>query len=276
MVRTAQKTLYATDLNLNMLAGLPYTPQPNTTLNEKFMLNSDAVAPSGKYPTLKYFVIGIGGSSPIQGDGFYVSSEHSPLDAALFQHIPFIIRPVKSDLVSTERSKYRMRVLTTVAGVQYACYYVKVLPTMDVPSYFNTINTVTPKDDTKLPYSTISVFDTNTPELLSPIPRNRNIDINKINLTTKITKVGRITLEFTENDLNEIRNAMKILGLSSNSIREIGLCSGHDIATSLGTESIHTQILFHIGIDMPLTIYLNTETSIKRIIELGGEEPLVR
>lgn len=276
MVRTAQKTMYATDLNLHMLAGIPYTPQPNTTLNEKFMLNTDAVAPSNKYPTLKYFALGVGGTSPIQGDGFYVSSEHSPLDGALFQHIPFIIRPVKTDLGTSEKVKYRLRVLTTVAGVQYACYYLKVLPTIEVPSYFNVISTVTPKDTTKLPYSTISVFDTNTPELLSPTPKNRNIDISKIDALSKITKVGRVTLEFTENDLNEIRSAMRILGLTSNSIREIALCSGHDIATDLGTESIHTQILFHIGIDMPLTINLNTEKSIKRIIELGGEEPLVR
>ena len=35
MVRTSQKTLYATDLNLHMLSGLPYTPLSNTTLNEK-------------------------------------------------------------------------------------------------------------------------------------------------------------------------------------------------------------------------------------------------
>lgn len=275
MVRTAQKTLYATDLHLHMLAGVNYTPQTNTTLNEKFMLNVDAVS-GNKYPTLKYFCIGIGGSSPIQGDGFYVSSEHSPLDAALFQHLPFIIRPVKSDLTENERTNYRLRVLTTITGVQYACYYLKVLPTMDIPSYFNTIETVTPKDTTKLPYSTISVFDTNIPELLSPTPRNRNIDINKINSISKITKTGKITLEFTENDLNEIKNSMKILGLSSSSIREIGLCCGHDLATNLGTEAIHVQIMFHVGIDIPLTIKLNTETSIKRFIELGGEEPLVR
>lgn len=276
MVRTSQKTLYATDLNLHMLAGIDYKPLANTTLNEKFAVNADASAPSGQYPKLNYFCLGIGGESPIQGDGAYISSEHSPIDAALFQHIPFIIRTVNSDLSVSERANYRMRVLTTLAGVQYACYYLKVIPSFDVPDYFNTINTITPKDETKLQYSTISILDTNIPELLSPTPRSRNIDINKIDTTTKVTKVGKITLELNTTDIKEIRNAMTILGYTASSVREIGLVSGHDISTDYGREVIHAQILFHIGTEMALTIDMNTKSTIKRIVELGGEEPLVR
>lgn len=276
MVRTSQKTLYATDLNLCMLAGIEYKPQANTTLNEKFGINTTASAPSGQYPKLNYFCLGIGGQSPIQGDGAYISSEHSPLDAALFQHVPFIMRPVKSDLTLSERSDYRMRVLTTVAGVQYACYYIKVIPSFDVPEYFNTINTITPNDTTKLPYSTISVLDTNVPEILSPTPRTRNIDINKIDTITKVTKIARITIDFNETEIAEIRNAMKILGYTTSSVKELGLVSGYDIATDAGKEIIHAQILFHIGTEMELTIDFATKSTIKRVIELGGEEPLVR
>ena len=276
MVRTSQKKLYATDLNLHMLSGLPYTPLSNTTLNEKFNLNATATAPDGKYPQLKYFCIGIGGEPPVRGDKSDISSEHSPIDAALFQHIPFIMRPVKSDLTVSERSKYRLRVLTTIAGVQYACYYLREFDNIEVPEYFSVISTVTPNDETKLQYSTISILDTNIPEILSPTPRKRNIDITKIDTTEKVTKVARVTIEFTESDVSEIRNAMKILGYTTSTIKEIGLCTAHDIATDLGKEAIHTQVMFHIGVEMPLTVDFNTKNSIKRIIELGGEEPLVR
>ena len=69
---------------------------------------------------------------------------------------------------------------------------------------------------------------------------------------------------------------MKILGYTTSTIKEIGLCTAHDIATDLGKEAIHTQVMFHIGVEMPLTVDFNTKNSIKRIIELGGEEPLVR
>ena len=75
MVRTAQKTLYATDLHLSMLAGKPYTPLTNTTLNEKFGINQEAQLPSGVYPTLKYFAIGAGGTSMINYDDNYMHSE---------------------------------------------------------------------------------------------------------------------------------------------------------------------------------------------------------
>ena len=276
MVRTSQKTLYATDLNLHMLAGIPYTPLANTTLNEKFGINANITAPDEKYPVMNYFCIGIGGQSPIQGDKSYISSEHSPIDAALFQHVPFIIRPIKSDLNIEERSKYRLRVVTTVAGAQYACYYLKELGAMEVPSYLNVISTVTPADETKLQYSTINILDTNIPEIISPTPRSRNIDVSKIDLTEKITKVARVTLEFSELDMQEIKSAMRILGYTGTTIKEVGLCSGREIVTDAGKELIHTQILFHIGIDMPLTVDFNTKSSIKRIIELGGEEPLVR
>lgn len=276
MVRTSQKTLYATDLNLHMLAGLPYTPQTNTTLNEKFGINTHLTLPEDKYPTMKYYCIGVGGTSPIQGDGAYISCEHSPLDAALFTHVPFVMRSVRNDLTQAQRADYRMRVLQTVAGVQYACYYLKVFPDMNLPDYFNTINTVTPEDESKLPYSTISVFDTNVPEILTPTPRIRNIDVTKISTVSKVTRIGRVTLEFTETDLKEIRNSMSILGYDYSTIKEVGLCSGYDISTDIGKEVICSQILFHIGIEMSLTIKLNTEASIKRIIELGGEEPLVR
>lgn len=275
MVRTAQKTLYATDLHLAMLSGKPYTPLTNTTLNEKFGLNQEAQLPTGTYPTLKYFAIGAGGTSMINYDDNYMYSEHSPIDAALFTHIPFIIRPTNADLTDIEKASYRLRVTTTISGVNYACYYLKLLPEMDIPSYFNQIETITPKDETKLPYSTISVFDHNIPEILSPVPRNRQITIDNISSIKKISKLAKITLEFTQSDLTEIKNAMRIMGISSSAIKEIGLVTGHDIAAGNTKEIIAAQVMYHIGMEIALTIDMLNSPSVKRIIELGGEEPLV-
>lgn len=275
MVRTAQKTLYATDLNLHMLTGKSYAPLANTTLNEKFMLNTNVEIPKDSYPKLRYLVIGVGGNSVINGDNTYTTSEHSPLDAALFEQIPFVVRPVNSDLSPTERANYRLRVIKIISGTTYACYYAKVLPDMDIPSYFNSIETIVPKGEYKLPYSTIGIFDTNIPEILNPVPRNRQIDITRVSSTKRVTKLGRITLQFTEYDLKEIRNSIELLGLTAYNIRELGLCTGWDVATNVMTEVVGLQIMYHIGMTIGLALDLNTETSLTRIIEMGGEEPLV-
>lgn len=276
MVRSSQKTLFATDLHLHQLAGKDYTPLPNTTLNEKFNVNSMMTVPPGEYPTLKYFVIGVGGSSNIENDNMYTISEHGPLDGALFEHVPFVIRPVNSDLTAGERSKYRLRVLKIIGGTTYACYYAKLLGNLEIPQYLNKITTVTPEDTSKLQYSTISVLDTDMPEILNPTPRTRILDVEKLSSIERVTRLAKVTMEFSEYDLNEIKNSIQVLGLNATTVKEIGLCSGYDIKTTLMTEAIAMQILYHVGMTMQLSIFFNNKDTIIRTIELGGEEPLVK
>ena len=65
------------------------------SLNEKFEILKDTAAitlEKGFYPEINYFCIGNGGSTLASGVKGYTYSRHSALDAALFNHIPFVLR----------------------------------------------------------------------------------------------------------------------------------------------------------------------------------------
>ena len=121
MIINSNRTIYGLKLQMDMLLGDRWTPMPNTTLNEKFNIGLNAPQPSS-YPTLKYMCLGVGGSSIIDSQTGYRFSTHRAIDAGLFEHIPFIIRPIDQDLTLEERSKYRFRIQENINGNQYYCY----------------------------------------------------------------------------------------------------------------------------------------------------------
>ena len=114
MIINAQRTLYNVDLYLNIMLRKDYKIIANTSLNEKFDILSKVPVPAGVYPTLQYWAIGTGGNNVIGNTTGFIYSEHTPLDGALFNHVPFIMRPVTDDLTALEKSKYRMRKLEIV------------------------------------------------------------------------------------------------------------------------------------------------------------------
>ena len=108
MIINAQRTLYNVDLYLNIMLRKDYKIIANTSLNEKFDILSKVPVPAGVYPTLQYWAIGTGGNNVIGNTTGFSYSEHTPLDGALFNHVPFIMRPVTDDLTALEKSKYRI------------------------------------------------------------------------------------------------------------------------------------------------------------------------
>lgn len=275
MVQTAQKTLYATDLTLHMLAGKSYKPLPNTTLNEKYTHLTEMEIPTNSYPKLKYLVVGNGGDSFAKEDGKYSISQHTPIDGALFNQIPFVIRRVNNDISDAQKANYRMRVISIINNVTYAAYYMKVLPDMDIPANVNKITTNTNSSSDTIQYSSITVFDTNEEDILNPRPRYRNINFNSLTNTTRVSRLAKVLLQLTEYDLSELHNSLTTLGYTNSNIREIGLCSGWEITANGLKDVIGAQILFHIGMNIDTNIELHENKVLNKVIELGGEEPLV-
>lgn len=116
---------------LNMLTGfmdLSYYEDLNSTLNAKYGVNAN-VSPSTT-PQLRYFGCGIKGYKNLdtnQGSRRY-DPECKNMD--LYQPIPIRCVPVSEEpdiMTTTERAKYRMRVVKTVNGTKFACYYLKVV-----------------------------------------------------------------------------------------------------------------------------------------------------
>lgn len=265
MVLSSQRTVYGMALQLSQLLNLEYTPLTNTTLNEKFDISPGYELEDNIYPKLRYFAIGIGGNPMLDNGVGYKYSQHSPVDAALFQHIPFIMRPVTSDLDDVERLQYRFRKVEIFDEIEYACYYLKVIQTIELRDYFYRITT---KDGA----SALLIFNTNTDKLLNPVPKSRTIENVSINDYEYVTKMSKLRFELTIPELSDLKEAMVIRGVGDKQITEIGVCTGSDVLIDGKMESVVTQVAFHVDVNIDLSVAINSDMSILRSIEIGGTE----
>lgn len=124
------QTVYGSYLQTCQYLKLPFVPKEHSTLNEKFQCNDDIALLATDMPHLKYVAIGNKGHQYSTGaDGVPLINilPHQPTDAALYGHLPFVLRPMDNDLTPAERVNYRMRVIEEYDGVRYAAYYLRKL-----------------------------------------------------------------------------------------------------------------------------------------------------
>lgn len=274
MIRTSQRTLYNIDLHLHQMLEKAYEPIENTTLNEKFGILTTTPLPTGVYPTLKYYAIGVGGESTLDGNNDFNYSEHSPIDAALFKHIPFVMRnAITNDLTAEEKANYRMRTLEYHNGIQYACYYLKVITDFDLKSYFYSIRTLSEGISVSSP--SLSILDTNKSELLNPTPKSRKVSFDTSNTIDYITKLAKLNFSLLDDDIKELKDVLTILDLTNRKLTEIGICTGIDVDNKGVKESLATQIAFHVGVNIDLMMAFANNESIQKSIEIGGSEPYI-
>jgi len=268
MILNSQRTMYGIHLGMNLMLGLDHTDLPNTTLNEKFNILPQQTIPSGVYPKANYFTIGIGGSG-ITSASAYKFSKHRAMDGALFDHIPFIVRPVISDLSGTERDKYRLRVVETHNSVSYACYYGKV-----VPNIINR-NTLSEITTTVGGLTSIKEITSNDPSILSPIPRviDNYLDTTQTQFMTKTTKL-EFSLYIAE--LAEVRDAMLITRGVVSDLTEIGIVAGIDTGVAGSKEITNAILVYFAEINIIDQVFLASDQDYIRNIEIGGAEVVLR
>lgn len=128
------RTPHGAALQLSQLFGKPVMIQEFSTLNEKFD-NFESESPTNtEIPIARYICIGNGGHRAVSASNV-TSIQAVPrltLASALYNHIPFTMRPLSDDLTVTDRMKYRMRVVEEHGGVDYAAYYLKIFDISDV------------------------------------------------------------------------------------------------------------------------------------------------
>lgn len=284
MVKASQKSVLGMSLEQSLLFGASYKPMVNTTLNEKFAVEGDTSLPAGQLPYVQYFCIGIGGRRFITGETDttpeYTYSEHSPLDAALFQHIPFIIRETTSDLTANERTNYRMRKLETFNGKEYYAYYLKKTPTPEIKDVIHVIQTL--NDGTSVSSPTMSVLDTSTTKFLNPSPITTKFEFKDLDKTRFVTKLNKLSFTLTTQEMDELMNVFKVMNINTTTdayITEIGLCSGLDQEVGQGAnkriEAICAQICFFLSVSYNITEELRKNRTLNKSINLGGMEPML-
>lgn len=277
-MRTITRTIYGSALQTAMLLKLPYTVVPNTTLNEKFGILANQVPEPGKLPSLAYFCIGNGGHRSVTGaDGipYTMPIKHRASDAALFNHLPFVLREVNDDLPPEQRQKYALRREEQHGGRRYYAYYLKRL---DLSGVVNEMKHTTVIDGVSqtLPFIPTSANLNPTPPEISP---------TGINPTEGdyLTTTAVVEIRFTANDVAELVRVAEILYGNELMavISEIGLCSGLDkVITAQGpgnttfnfNEAIAVQITNHITSYYSMA-YTNNGFDFQ--IEMGATEPLL-
>ena len=276
-METETRTIYSSHLQNCKFLKRPFTVLPNSTLNQKFNIYQDELPAVNEYPALQYIGIGNKGSSyELSTTGFALSTPipHLPSHAALYNHIPFIIREEGNDLSSTDRMLYRMRVPMTIGGVNYIAYYLKVLP----------ISTVTPGVELRSVNGNSVTATTFTPSASDLSPQPPVISSNNLNTANGdyLAATAKINFVLNESDIGEIINACNIIYNDARYavINEICLVTGIDrilqgtfgTVTSNYTEVISAQVAAFISQNHTLTP--NSE-SLSVLLDTGSVEPML-
>lgn len=148
------------------IAGLVQTGQyldkpvqllPNSTLNQKLGIDPDIDIPADATQRVGYVAIGNGGHSFVVGSNGRIKWQavhHTSRHTALYNQLPFVLRPVDNDLTASERLRYRLRRIEEHNGVLYAAYYLRVLDlsnaaiSMELRHVENGVTTATPYQPT--------------------------------------------------------------------------------------------------------------------------------
>lgn len=246
--------IQSTVRNTNTIAGMinalmprlnsPFNPRLPYTINAKRNVYPNTTPT--KYPSLKYFGIGINGFYNINDTNKSVPYNPRETNMDLFQPIPFRIVPIDQDLSPAERAQYRMRTIEEPEpGQFFAAYWLKVIDFPDNEVQIKTIDLNT---------SEVNDFEFDDSNLTPTPIKDTGVDI----LTSVDTKVvvssgGRCTITGAEvaEAINILHNGDNLLAR----ISEFGFYTGQDKTDAIAqdangddftyTEAIHVELATH-------------------------------
>lgn len=268
------RTAYAAYLQTVKYLGLsPFRVIPHTTLNEKFGIYATTTPSVGEIPNVRYMVIGNMGHYTVKGpDGSDEAANriHRSNDAALYNHIPFVMREPANDLAADRRDQYCLRTTETYGGKNYIVYYGRrinvtgVQPQLLELEVINGVITATPY--------------TPTVDDLNPVPPVISNSGTVIGSNKTISASAIVKVSLSAEEIRDITDAHRIRtgSIRSPIISEIGLCSGVDRRLQAQgqswqyLESIATQINVFIATNHPIGY---NSSGLDLTFDIGGVEP---
>ncbi|WP_368912225.1 DUF7208 family protein [Proteus mirabilis] len=181
----------------------------HTTLNEKFNVIPDQI-PKTSNGILRYFAIGNQGHYGwLSKNNIYLTAsvDHYPEHAALYNHLPFVIREPGNDLDADQRRKYRMRAIITASdGKPYIAYWLKVISSENL--------VVQSLKSTRNPDGTITSDDW-SPDSTALNPTPPKLDTNNVDRVVTsdsfLTSSAELDLSLTKADCDALLNVCRIL-----------------------------------------------------------------
>lgn len=272
------RTVYGSYIQTCLLLGIPPEYPANTTLNEKFAINASIKPTQNDRPKLGYYAIGVRGHQLKVGTNGIPKPEpvpHRATDAALYGHLPFVLRPIDNDLTASDRAKYALRREETYNSLRYIAYYLRRID----------LSAVTPAMLAKLVsngQTTTSPFVPNTGNLNPTPPDIADTGVNLVD-GNYVQASARVSLSFSETETAELLNAAKIMfgdeGYAI--ISEVALCTGVDktvqVDSGSGTFNMNEAIGVQIASHIPAMYAMNfNNTGVGINLDVGATEPLFK
>lgn len=270
------RTVYSSYLQTCGLLKLPFELKPNTTLNEKFNIQSGVSPTADQIPTLGYFAIGNGGHKYVTGAGGISVPEpvqHRATDAALFNHLPFVLREPELDLSPAQRTNYALRKQVTYNGKSYWAYYLKRFTRDNVKAAM----------EYRVVNNGVTVTSPFVPNSSNLNPTPPDLNPSGVNVVTGdyVASTAKFELNLTEEDVAELLHVAEVMydDDAYAIISEIGLCTGVDkIVGASGvsgnfnfTEAIAVQIATFVSIHSAVKFSSN---GVQILLDVGASEPL--
>lgn len=271
MIFNGINTIYNIKLQNAKAINVPYSTLINTTLNEKFGIDiEESTGTLDVYPNINLLTIGTDPNFSTNTDLNRLNltrSKHSPLDAALFSHMPFYLREVNDVDKFPPSERIRLKKTITINNVQYLVGYGYELNGIDYKNDILIYNNI------KNEYVNVSKLDTNDATLLNPTPRNNlNLDFNNIN-NSYVTDFLKVEVYFTESELINIKYAMEILYGKVSPITEIGICNSIYKVVDNKPKNTAVQIAYFLDADINIEEAL-VNKFLNFYIDLGGMDIL--
>lgn len=275
------RTIYAAALQSAQFSGLKAIFPENSTLNEKFNVQSRVLPAASEIPRARYLTIGNGGHDMVTSNGISktVPSQHRSRDAALYSHLPFVLRLPENDLSSTERARYGLRTtfISPVDNQTYIAYYLRRmdLTNVVVGMTYHAVSGDGSEQRTPFVPNSGDLSPTKLP------PSN-----NSVNVTSGdyLSAEAPVTITFTPDEVDELINVANLIWNDSGLaiISELGIVSGVDkVVDSPGVGNNTIQINEVIGATMMTFVSVFYQLSFERTgitinANLGATEPLLQ
>lgn len=271
------RTIYAAHLSTCKAMGRPHTLLNNSTLNQKFNLFKDDVPNINQYPVVGYVAIGNKGATyEVTSSNFVLTSPvpHLPRDAALYSHIPFVVRAITDDLPAEERIKYRLRVPVMVGDKPHVAYYLRALTLDDVipTTELRNVSEGNITTDTFLPV---------VGDLTPTHPSVSNINVNNPSGDYLISS-AKVQLVLNRDDVVNIRDACELMFGDPRYavINEIALVSGVDKIQQGTFGSVTSNYMDVIAAQVNAFIYqyhalTESTTEVQLRFDIGSSELLL-
>lgn len=272
------RTLEAGAIQTMHQTGVALPLVENTTLNQKYGVAPALDIVAGDKFSFNYVAIGNGGHDTLVGkNGFkkWEAIPHLPNHAALYNGLPFIVRPETNDLTPDKRVNYRMRRVFEIPNLgRFVGYYLRVVD--------KSLATITREERRTLDGNTTAVPYVPDLNALNPQRPLLNVGEALVAAGDYMAVSCKMPFTMTTDEIDEFREACKLLygdhGYAV--ISEMALVNGVDRTVKVA--HLNGELTYTEAVRATVTAFTKSaivadyfRNGISMVMDVGAAEPLL-